>query len=770
MTLTGSQFAELSAIICDTLDWSGLERHAQYHFSVNLATEVGGQVVPFRDVVDGWIRWLQARELLAKFVSSLRGERPKNERLRRFDETVILRGLPQPKWAGSPFPGLRAFTTADAPIYYGRRAETAALLRKLSETNFAVVVGSSGSGKSSLVGAGLIPQLKGDTKWWVPFYSLEARQWVGLRLTPSEVDNNPYSALAGKLAPFLNRRLREVADALEADSTVLDECLRQINPDVKDSLTALLFIDQFEELFVSCAPRFREPFALSMEAWIGRENLRAVLTLRADFYQYCIDIPPLARLLERGTFPLAAPRRGLLEMIRLPAEQAGLEFEEGLVDEILHDAGTEPGTLALLAYTLDELYRKCGETGQMTREAYEALGGVGGAIRVRAEEAFASLTGAEQAAFGRVFGELVSVDESATATRRRAPLRSFKGYNEANRLITVFADKRLLTVSEEREPVVEVAHEAIFRTWRRLEHWIHQEQDDLILLRQIRQAAALWASKGRLDAYLWMGERLKDARVAVARKSPTLNETEFEFLRSEVDRLMDVVNDARTGHFQRSQIGDRLDLIGDTRPGVGLSAAGLPDILWHKVSEGTETLLIAKYPVTYTQYLCFVRTRPGGKLDGWEQYRQTGNCPADCISYEHAGMFCNWLASQVGYSVRLPTMDEWARAAKNKDHLYPWGVWEPDRANTSESRLSRTTAVGMYPRGACECGALDMSGNVWEWTSTPGPQGDDHFVCGGSWLTGMELAATDSRRPQRDTKRANNIGFRPVAIHIPKGR
>lgn len=682
----------------------------------------------------------------------------------------------RPGWEGSPFPGLRAFTTADAPIFFGRGLETDTLISKLGEHRFVAVIGASGSGKSSIIGAGLIPRLQkgalpGSQSWHVPYYSTEFKQWIGLRFTPGELGENPFLSLSAKLAPLVQRPAVEIAQRIEAEPDALVGYIDLLSPEGRRDRSTLMFIDQFEELFTVCDKPHQTHFARLLESCYGQQNMYVVLTLRADYYHYCLDISPLSRLLGESSFPLPPPTDMLLEMILRPAELATLEFEEGLAGQILQATGREPGALALLAYTLDELYQRCRHTRRITRAAYDELGGVQGAIGSRAEQAYSELGAVDPGVFGRVFGDLVSVDEAGSATRRRAKLQSFSGDSQAMRLIAAFTNERLLTTSDEHLPSVEVAHEAIFRHWERLAQWIRHEQEDLILLRQVREAAAFWENKGRSDAYLWSGGRLREAREMIARKNPILSEGEREFLRSEVERLMKIINDSSTDDFRRAEIGDRLAMIGDTRFGVGLMPNNIPDIEWCRVGNNADAFLISKYPITYLQYRSFVEasvvSERRSSISMHQQFRKTENCPAENVSFNEAENFCRWLASRIGYEVRLPTQEEWKQAAHgpHPDFNYPWGTeWAPGHANTAESRLSRTTAVGMYPQGAAECGACDMSGNVWEWTATKGAHDDDHVICGGSWLTGAELATITSARSRRDTNRGNNVGFRIVAI------
>ncbi|MFC3892947.1 HEAT repeat domain-containing protein [Lentzea rhizosphaerae] len=447
-----------------------------------------------------------------------------------------------PRWQGSPFPGLRSFTPKDAPIYFGRGRETDELVSRVDASRFVAVVGASGSGKSSLVGAGLIPRLAARG-WTVPEHN--GKQWIGPRFTPGELGDDPFLALAAKLGGIP----REVARELKRG-------------DLASHLDGetLIFVDQFEELFTTVAPDHVEPF-VALLANPGPAHV--VATVRSDFYHRCLEIPALAKLLETGQFPLSTPTDTLVDMITRPAERAGLEFDEGLPGRILDDAGKQPGTLPLLAYTLDELHRVC--PGTLTHSAYERLGGVAGAIGTRAEDVFQrKLDDATRATFDAVFRELVDIDEHGHVARRRAPLSTVVTDPYAERLIDVFVEARLLVRSADagQEPVVSAAHEALFGSWGRLRQWIELAQDDLVLLRRVRAAAREWAEAGRADAYLWQHERLEPVYEMIARLQPALDPELEQFIRPEHERLLAEFTSPALEGYRRQNIADRLCVIG----------------------------------------------------------------------------------------------------------------------------------------------------------------------------------------------------------------
>ncbi|MBZ0320263.1 MAG: ATP-binding protein [Anaerolineae bacterium] len=372
---------------------------------------------------------------------------------RRLDETAMDGIAPKLKppaldlWPGSPFPGLRAFTPADAPIFFGRGRETDALLQKVSTTHFVAVVGASGSGKSSLVGAGLLPRLaanalEGSKDWILPDWDKVNSQWWGLRFTPGEVGDNPFEALAIKLAPLVRVTRRELTEFLEDTPTLLETATASLFNDKPAWAEAMLFIDQFEELFTLVASPYRLPFIELLVTAVQSERLRVVVTMRSDFYAHCIEVPTLGRLFEMGIFPLAMPTDTLLDIIIRPTERAGLQFEEGLPGRILHDIGLEPYSLVLIAYLLDQLYHADKTRGQLSYALYEGMGGAGG-IKSKLME---SMAGGSSAHDSVVF-----------------------------QLVKAFSEARVLVESRrnlDHDTIIKAAYEALLQSWSPLVYWI----------------------------------------------------------------------------------------------------------------------------------------------------------------------------------------------------------------------------------------------------------------------------------------------------------
>jgi len=723
-----------------------------------------------------------------------------------------------PLWAGSPFPGLRAFTAKDAPIFFGRGAETSELVKRIENSRFTAVVAASGSGKSSLVAAGLIPRLKANA---IVSGETGSKDWRFVRFTPGQSEN-PFAALFAALcetfpehpvSPFLIEQEKEgfISSIRKNPAALINVCdglLREAK--APEWAEVLFFVDQFEELFTGIPDERaaeRRDFIALLAAIQASRRLRCVVTMRSDFTAKAIDDPTLAGLMNQGNYLLSAPTAGaLLEMIKRPAERAGLTWDDGLPEQMQADTGTESGALALLAYALDELYHAAGDAKCLTRSAYAALGGVEGAIGRRAENTFAALALADkELVLGRVFRELVTVDERGTATRQRADQGHFD--NAEQRLMQAFVQARLLVTDG---GTVEVAHEALFRSWERLKTWIAGAQEDLILLRQVRSAAQEWDKKGRPDFLLWPQERLVLVYAMRERLKPDLNPVEEAFIEPEQARLLREIEILTTDHERRRDIGDRLAVIGDTRHGVGVKE-GVPEIDWLPVIPGGEIEIksksftvqpfyIAKYLITYVQYQAFVSAEDGFKNPAWwvempEKYQRQelenqrtkmSNAPRDNLSWYQSVAFARWLDAkyrQFGlyepfgagdWKVRLPTEWEWQWAAQGgeekRTHL--WGdTWQDGYANTSEAGLSRTTAVGMYPQGAAVCGVLDMAGNLFEWCQNDYKKleivdgysnAESKVLRGGAFDLAQGNAAAAARSYSFPNVRLNNSGVRLV--------
>ncbi len=573
----------------------------------------------------------------------------------------------EPPWEGSPFPGLVPFKTEQSTIFFGRNREINELGNLLMEPNrrFLAVVGASGSGKSSLIWAGLLPRLTkgGDIEG--------SRNWITVRFTPGGAGNgDPFAAFVPTLIDKLPELANEdyLALRLAEYPLLLDSLCEQALAKRPAGACVLLFIDQFEEIFTLVnRDDLRVQFVEMLQHIAESERVRAIITLRADFYENCFNVPGLIELLQ-GHYMLPAPNQmALSEMIRRPAERAGISFENGLVERILADTGTDSGALALLAYTLEQLYEVNKHEKLLTHADYDALGNVQGAIKTRAEQTFKMLKPAAQEALSSVFQRLVGIDENTGAvTRQRALAAGFLGDENAAAFLKAFVQARLLVTDRDKDghAIIEVAHEALLRSWPKLANWIDATKEDLKLLQKLKRDAAEWERRSHDPSILWRHGELQKAASMIMRLQPTLTDAERYFTRPEYEWLLD---DPNTSHWRRADLGDWLAQIGDPRPGVGLNAAGLPDVVWCDVPE--MGVKISKYPITYAQYRSFVEAEDGYRNPHWwdglaerqgtpgQQVNPITNCPADSISWYDAMAFSRWLTHKLFPDMPEPILE-----------------------------------------------------------------------------------------------------------------
>ncbi len=431
----------------------------------------------------------------------------------------------------NPYKGLRAFGEADAADFFGRNSLIQALLIRMAEegdlSRFLAVVGPSGSGKSSVVRAGLLPALRrgglpDSDKWFIVEMIPGAHPLEELEAALLRVAINPPDSLLAQLRESERGLHRAVKRILPAD----------------EDIELVLVIDQFEEIFTLVedeAVRSHFLDSLLTAALDPASRLRIVITLRADFtdrpLQY-VDFGELVRRQSEFVLPLTPDE--LEQAITGPTKRAGLMLEPGLVSTIIDDIGDQPGTLPLLQYALTELFERR-EGRKLTLAAYQASGGVLGALARRAGELYDDLDEPGQEAARQLFLRLVTLGEGTEDTRRRV-LRSELvaiqppsnsplwgedylispplGGNERglNAVINIFGKYRLLTFDHDpvtRGPTVEVAHEALIREWGRLREWLNESREDIRQERALARAAEEWDRHQRDESFLLRGARLE---------------------------------------------------------------------------------------------------------------------------------------------------------------------------------------------------------------------------------------------------------------------
>ena len=403
----------------------------------------------------------------------------------------------------NPYKGLQAFQETDADDFFGRDELIDGMLAELDKSRLLAVVGPSGSGKSSTVKAGLLPRLRSRSDGPIQL------------ITEMYPGAYPFEELEDALLRVGVDR-SSVLEELVGDERGLTRVLKHILP--SDDAELVLVIDQFEELFSMVpAEQTRRLFLDSLVAATSdpKSRLHVVLTMRADFFDRPLGYPEFGALFEAGLVPVKVPSDDELALaISQPARSAGVEFEEGLIGQIVRDVAGQPGSLPLLQYALTELFDDR-DSNTITLATYQRGGGVFGALGRRAEALYDELTEPGRLAIRQAFLRMVSVDEGSDDLRRRVRRSQLHGEDVDDAGLTealqIYGAHRLLTFDLDpvtSGPTVEVAHEALLREWPRLSSWIDDQRDDLVVRKRLDVALAEWKGSGEQAGYLPAGGRL----------------------------------------------------------------------------------------------------------------------------------------------------------------------------------------------------------------------------------------------------------------------
>jgi WD40 repeat protein/serine/threonine protein kinase len=430
----------------------------------------------------------------------------------------------------NPYKGLRSFTEADASVFFGRERLVKRLIARLREDhplrNFLAVVGPSGSGKSSVVAAGLLPALRkgampedmttafmpasdDDITWQATPAGKSIDRLKDELIVQIVPGSHPLQSLEAGLLSIASQPLRGLSRQFDSDPAALLKALREIGG------TMLLVIDQFEEVFtLTDSERERSQFLeLLRTALIAADSpLRLVITLRADFTDRPLHYVEFGALMgQRTEFVLPLSAGELERAIAEPARRVGLHVDPKLIATIVQDVQGAPGALPLLQYALTEAFdRRTGQT--ITLGAYEASGGVYGALARRAQEVYDALDADRQSIARHVFLRLVTLGEGVRDTRRRVRQSELlKLTGDVQFVLDAFSKYRLIAFDVDlvtREPMVELAHEALLRAWVLLQEWLDASRTDIRLHRWLAAAVGEWEKSGRDHSYLLSGTRL----------------------------------------------------------------------------------------------------------------------------------------------------------------------------------------------------------------------------------------------------------------------
>jgi len=508
--------------------------------------ERAGEVVTRQEIVDRvWATEFISDNTLTHAVTELRNALGDDARNPSFIETIHRRGYrliapveaavsdeaaiskvarfpaPERLEERSPYPGLAAFTEADAEFFFGREDEVARMWRKLTSRRLLAVIGPSGVGKSSFLQAGVIPA--------------KPEGWGALICLPGE---GPFRALARALFP-------EFIDDPDAGDLL-------VGPHEADALVALvarwrerhnqvlLVVDQFEELFTLNPAEVRTGFSSLLGRLASDVDVHVLLSMRDDFLHQCQPQTALAPIFEDLT-PLGQPDGAVLERaLSAPARSLGFRFDDDqLPQEMVAEIEGERGALPLLAFSVSRLWeRRDQEQKLLTRQAYTDIGGVGGALARHADATLKSIGDGRLGIVRELFRNLVT-SQGTRAVRSVEDLLSVIPddlRDDANDVLSRLIDARLLTSFEEEDDEgasshrhVEVVHESLLVSWPRLVSWQTQDADSARLRDELRQAAKAWAEHDRPVDWLWTGAQYREFASWRERYPGGLSDLEQEF-------------------------------------------------------------------------------------------------------------------------------------------------------------------------------------------------------------------------------------------------
>jgi formylglycine-generating enzyme required for sulfatase activity/energy-coupling factor transporter ATP-binding protein EcfA2 len=710
-----------------------------------------------------------------------------------------------------PYRGLLYFREEDAPFFFGREAAVTQLVGAVQQHDLVAVVGASGSGKSSVVRAGLVPELR---KGRNPV-------WEIVTIVPTD---RPVHALAAVLMPFLEPDMSEtdrlietnkLADALLSRTVALRDIVDRVLAKQPGTDRLLLIADQWEELFTLCQDEaVRRCFIDNILEATAATRLSGVLTLRGDFFGRAVTVyRPLSERVQGAQVNLGPMTRDELQLaIEKPAKKVGLTFKAGLVDLILEQVGDEPGHLPLVEFVLRRLWEDR-QGGTLHHEAYKAMGGLQGAIAQKAESLFAKLSDEDQRKVQQIFLRLVRPGEGEADTRRRATLGELRA--EEHRLARKLANERLLVTSQlagSGEETIEVSHEALIRHWDRLKGWVDADRRFLAWQQRLRIVVEQYEEHHKNADVLLRGFPLTEALEWLKKKPNSFSARERQFvttskthqirrrwLTAAIGGLLLVVvggplawleSQEVTLKYARSIVMARMHLVSVAEPEMVTISGGSyqQGDIYGLGSKDEQPLrqvtikpfAIGKYEVTFQEYDRYVELT-GSRSPGSASWRGEKR-PVIYVSWDDAVAYAKWLSQAISKHYRLPTESEWEYAARSggKDEIWAGTSDESDLGNYAVFRQDKTQPVG-GPRRPNGLGLHDMSGNVWEWVEdcwhghyqeapidgsawleANGGDCGERVVRGGSWgATSVDLRVSNRGRYSTDA-RLTYLGFRLV--------
>ncbi len=642
---------------------------------------------------------------------------------------------------GSPYPGLLHFTRKYALVFFGREIETQEILNRFHgpQGRFMIISGDSGVGKSSLVDAGVLPALEAGR-------SADIAKAMSLRMVPSQ-KQQPMEALLNTLTPFITQAgllPDSVSKDLANDPHSLGAIITKIMKQGADTKCLVLFIDQMEELFTAQDLKQTHQFLSALYQATQDNALKVIGTIRSDHLHFCHRHVDMLNILNSdGHYALGPVQPSMMQdMIRKPAQAAGLSMSEGFAKRLIHDTESDAVNLPLLAFVLNKLFDDRHDH-ELRESAYDALGGVTGAIAAHVKEVESAIAVKIKVdptiVLPDIFQTLVKLHKDEGTPTRNRPLKSiFTGQLE--QAVDVLIEKRLLrTEGDGADATVSISHEALFGAWPALKRYVDTHKKTLIDRTHLESRAQKWEAIGKpWLSGLATGQEFKDFRQAGL--STTTLTQEFLHASQRARQLWRAVGlmailllGLVTWLWQKGynveqallKIQSVVVSIHRTPPMVPIPEGTYQqgDIeefgeSWRNpVREVTiAAFSLSQHEVTFEAYDRFAidtgRELPNDQ--GWGR----GKRPVINVTWEDARDYAAWLAEETGEFYRLPSESEWEYAARS-------GVKQEEFAGTNkESELAefavyrensgnRTAEVGSKQEN--EFKLKDMGGNVWEW-------------------------------------------------------
>ena len=653
---------------------------------------------------------------------------------------------------GSPYPGLDYFTKKYAPVFFGRDAEVRGILDRMRgpEGRFIIVSGDSGTGKSSVIHAGVLPKIEQEG---LP----DNKQALCVRMLPSQ-GGSPIAAFMGAMNYFATEaglKPDDVTKELTHAPAQLGRYVQAILAKGTKCDALVLFLDQMEELFTAHTPRAAQEFLRALFKATQDSSLWVLATIRSDHLHHCHNHPDLLSVLRGlGHYPLGPIEPFMLEdLIAKPARCAGLTISNNLVRRIINeslikaDDLTKPdeSSLPLLAFVLHELYEKR-SNHELSEDAYNKVGGVVGAVAKHAAVVEAELQRSQGVKtddlLPKVFKSLIIVNQAGLPTRRRPLATEFLA--ELRRVVEVLVQKRLLrTEGEGDHATISISHERLFEAWPSLKSYVDKNKKQLIDRTLLEGRAKKWVEEGRS----WHSglASAREHRDYFRGETVPTGEMKDYLLTSQRARwafnfAIGIVASLLLGTTWLWQKGYNLDQAGLKVKSIFFSIHVDPEERrWMKKIDGgsfkqgdveglgeswrnpvhsvtIKPFAMGQYEVTFDEYDRFA-IATGRRLpedQGWGR----GHGPVINVSWEDATAYTMWLSQATGKRYRLPRESEWEYAARSGSKQEVWaGSFEESQlgkyAVFSDNSQNRTAEVGGKEKN--DFGLYDLSGNVWEW-------------------------------------------------------